>query len=174
MQNLFLYKMIILYMLDRAGDYPLTNTQISGFILDQGYTTIFNIHESLSELIASDFITVSTLRDTQQYTISDQGREVLTYGEKRLPARIRKEVGEYLKKEKINLKNAAEVFANYYPNDQKEFTVECCIREQKEDILNLKFNVPTKGMAVSICDAWPEKSSEIYTYLMNHLVGNKK
>ena len=32
-QNLMLYKLIILYMLDRIDEYSLTNTQITNFIL---------------------------------------------------------------------------------------------------------------------------------------------
>ena len=32
-----LYKLIILYMLDKV-DFPLTNSQISEFVLDKGYT----------------------------------------------------------------------------------------------------------------------------------------
>ena len=33
-----LYKLIILYMLKKV-DFPLTNSQISEFVLDEGYTT---------------------------------------------------------------------------------------------------------------------------------------
>ena len=33
-----LYKLIILYMLDKV-DFPLTNSQISEFVLDKGYTS---------------------------------------------------------------------------------------------------------------------------------------
>ena len=35
-----LYKLIILYILNRV-DFPLTNAQISEFILEEGYTTYF-------------------------------------------------------------------------------------------------------------------------------------
>ena len=37
-----LYKLIILYMLERAK-LPLTNAQISDFILENDYTNYFNI-----------------------------------------------------------------------------------------------------------------------------------
>ena len=33
-----LYKLIVLYMMNKV-DFPLTNAQISEFILDEGYTT---------------------------------------------------------------------------------------------------------------------------------------
>ena len=45
---LTLYKLIILYMLDRV-DFPLTNSQISEFILDKGYTDYFKLQQAISE-----------------------------------------------------------------------------------------------------------------------------
>ena len=50
-----LYKLIILYMLNQV-DFPLTNSQISEFILDKGYTTYFKLQQALSELLESGFI----------------------------------------------------------------------------------------------------------------------
>ena len=49
-----LYKLIILCMLDQV-DFPLTNSQISEFILDEGYTTYFKLQQALSELLSSGF-----------------------------------------------------------------------------------------------------------------------
>ena len=37
-----LYKLIVLYMLKKI-DFSLTNSQISSFILEQGYTTYFTL-----------------------------------------------------------------------------------------------------------------------------------
>ena len=37
-----LYKLIILYMLNKV-DFPLTTSQISEFILDEGYTSYFKL-----------------------------------------------------------------------------------------------------------------------------------
>lgn len=37
--TLMLYKLMVLYMLNKV-DFPLTNSQISEFILDKGYTII--------------------------------------------------------------------------------------------------------------------------------------
>ena len=38
--SLTLYKLIVLYLLKKVN-FPLTNAQISEFILEQGYTTYF-------------------------------------------------------------------------------------------------------------------------------------
>ncbi len=172
MDSLFLYKIIILYMLDRIDEYTLTNTQLTNFILDNGYTTTFNIHEALSELIDSGFISVSTIRDTRHYKITNLGEEALFYFENRLPKPIKDDILRYFKEERINLKNESEIYADYYMNDNQEYTVECIIKERKDVLLDLKFNVPTHEMAVSISNSWRAKSTDVYSYLMKELVSN--
>ena len=169
MDDLFLYKIIILYMLDRIDEYTLTNTQLANFIQGHGYTNNFNMHESLSGMIETGFISVTTIRDTQHYKITDLGEEALLYFENRLPDAIKQDILDYFKKERINLRKESEIYADYYQNDNQEFTVECVIKERKDTLMNLKFNVPTKGLAVSICDNWRAKSTDVYNYLMNEL-----
>ena len=102
-QDLMLYKLIILYMLDRIDEYSLTNSQITNFILDRNYTGLFNIHESISELIDKNFISVSTIRNTQHYQITNLGEEALLYFENKIPNVIKQEIRDYFKKEKVNL-----------------------------------------------------------------------
>ena len=50
--SMVLYKLIILYMLDRV-DFPLTNSQISEFVLTKKYTNYFTLQESINDLIDS-------------------------------------------------------------------------------------------------------------------------
>ena len=75
---LTLYKLIILYMLDRV-DFPLTNSQISEFILDKGYTDYFKLQQAISELTQAEFIHVKTIRNSSHYMITDAGEETLSY-----------------------------------------------------------------------------------------------
>ncbi len=168
-QNLMLYKLIILYMLDRTDEYTITNKQITDFIMDKGYTTMFNIHESLSELIDKNFISVSTIRHTQHYQITNQGEEALLYFENRISNTIKQEIREYFKKEKINLKNESEIYADFTMNDHGEYTVECAIKEKRENLIDIKINVPTKELARLICDNWRTKSTDVYQTLINEL-----
>ena len=73
-----LYKLIILYMLERAK-LPLTNAQISDFILENDYTNYFNIQSAITELEQNRFITIETIRNSSHIHITDEGREVLGY-----------------------------------------------------------------------------------------------
>lgn len=168
MEGLLLYKLIILFMLDRT-DYTMTNSMISDFIVGKEYTNVFNLHESLSELIDSDFISTDTIRDTIHYKITNSGEEALSYFENRLPYAIKQDILEYLKAEKINVKNESEIYADYYYNDANWYTVKCIIKDRRETLIDLKFDVPAKSQAECICNNWRAKSSSIYEYLINQL-----
>lgn len=168
MEGLLLYKLIILFMLDRT-DYTMTNSFISDFVIGKGYTSLFNLHEALSELIDNNFISTDTIRDTIHYKITNTGEEALSYFENRLPYSIKQDILEYLKAEKINFKHESEIYANYYYNDSNWYTVQCIIKDRKETLMDLKFDVPTKTQAETICNNWRSKSSGIYEYLVNQL-----
>ena len=55
-----LYKLIILYMLQNVN-FPLSNTQISDFILEKEYTNYFHLQEALSELQDTKLIEIGKL-----------------------------------------------------------------------------------------------------------------
>ena len=156
-------------MLDRIDENILSYDQLSDFILKQGYTTLFNILEVLGELVDKGFISVSTIRDVKHYKITDLGEEALFYFENRLPNSIKQDILTFFKEEKINLKNQSEIKADYYFNENQEYTVECKIKERKDTLVNLKLSVPTKGIAIAICDNWEKKSMDVYSFLVNEL-----
>ena len=49
------YKLMILYLL-YSVNYPLTNTQLSGFFLDNEYTTYFTLQECIPDLTEASLI----------------------------------------------------------------------------------------------------------------------
>ena len=51
-----LYKLIVLYMLEKV-DFPLTNGQISEFILEKGYTSYFTLQQPLP-FLSSEAVSV--------------------------------------------------------------------------------------------------------------------
>ena len=73
-----LYKLIILYMLDKV-DFPLTNSQISEFILNEGYTTYFKLQQALSELLDSGFIREESTHTRTFYHLTEEGEETIHY-----------------------------------------------------------------------------------------------
>ena len=88
METLTLYKLILLYILNKT-EFPLTNSQLSEFILDKGYTTYFRIQQALSELLEANFISAEHIRNSSYYSITPSGRETLEFfGDKVSPGTV--------------------------------------------------------------------------------------
>ncbi len=166
--GLFLYKLIILYMLDRV-DFPLTNAQLSQFIINRGYTDYFNLQEAINQLLNDEFISSTIIRNTSHYQSTPAGREALAFFENKLSEGIKQDIMNFFSEEKINLKNEMEILADYFLTSKGEYTVICTINDRGDTVLELKMNVISKDQAIAICDAWPEKSTATYQYLLKNL-----
>ena len=71
---LTLYKLIILYMLNRVN-FPLTQAQISGFILDKDYTNYLTLQQVLSELMEAGLVSAHTTRNRTQLNATVAGKK---------------------------------------------------------------------------------------------------
>lgn len=111
--TLTLYKLIVLFMLDKV-DFPLTNAQISNFILEKGYTNYFNIQQSISALHDNDFITTETIQNSSYLGITDAGREVLGYCLSDISSTIQQEIMDYLQEHRYQLRDEVSVVSDYY------------------------------------------------------------
>ena len=67
------YKLIILYML-RNSSSPITNSEISEFILDREYTNYFHLQQALSELEETELIEKRTISNTSYYYLTEDGK----------------------------------------------------------------------------------------------------
>ncbi|WP_230397597.1 DUF4364 family protein [Novisyntrophococcus fermenticellae] len=163
-----LYKLIILYMLDKVS-FPLTNNQISEFILDAGYTNYFSFQQAINELSDSNLVTTETIRNTTYYHMTEEGRETLDFFGKEISEDIRLEINTYLKKNKYELQSEASTLADYYKTTSQEYEVHCQVKERTGKLIEVVLTVPTENMARTICNNWPEKNQEIYSYIMQIL-----
>lgn len=164
-----LYKLIILYMLNKVS-FPLTNTQISEFILDAGYTNYFNLQHAISEMSDSNLVTTETIRNTTYYRMTEEGQETLDFFGKEISEDIRSEIDAYLKTNAYELRNEASTLADYYKTTSQEYEAHCQVKERTGKLIEIVLTVPTEDAAKSICNNWPEKSREIYAYLMQVLL----
>ena len=168
-EPLTLYKLIILYMLEKV-DFPLTNAQISGFVLDKGYTTYFKLQETLSELADSDLLKVETTHNRTLYHLTEYGAETLHFFSNKISPAIRKDIDDFLKEKKYDLKEEVSVKADYYLNTNREFEVRCQIVENGFSLIDLKLTVPTEKEAETIARSWSLKNQEIYASLLAELL----
>ena len=131
-----LYKLIVLYMLERV-DFPLTTSQISDFILDKGYTSYFKLQEILSELTESDLLKVETTHNRTLYHLTENGEETIHFFSNKISPAIRQEIDDFLKEKRYDLKEEVSVKSDYYLNTNHEFEVRCQIVENGYSLIDL-------------------------------------
>lgn len=171
-EPLTLYKLIVLYMLEKVN-FPLTNGQISAFILDQGYTTYFTLQQAINELLEAELIDVETVRNSSQYRITESGQGTLDYFQNKIPSAIRKDIDVYLRDNQLQLRNEVAVTADYYKNTNGEYSVHCVVKERKGELINLTITVPDRRQASAMCDHWEQKCQKIYQTIMEELQQSK-
>ena len=168
-ESLTLYKLIVLYMLEKV-DFPLTNAQISGFILDKGYTTYFHLQQALSELTESELIRCETIRNSSYFSITKSGEQTLEYFGKEIPKEIKGEIAEFFKNNAMEIKEELSTFANYYKGEKEGYQVRCSAKEKEVPLIELTMTVPTKAAAEAVCASWQTKNKAVYEKLLDMLM----
>ena len=164
-----LYKLIILYMLDKL-DFPLTNGQISEFILDEGYTNYFTLQQAISEMVESGFIEEETTHNRTLYHLTAEGAETIQFFKNNISPAIQNDINTFLAEKRYDLKNTVSVKADYYPTKNKDYAVRCQIFENGASLIDLTLTVPTEDEAVTVANNWTQKNQDIYAQIMANLL----
>lgn len=164
-----LYKLIVLYMLNKVN-FPLTNAQISDFILEREYTTYFTLQSVLADLEESQMIHIETIRNCSYYSITDTGTEALKYFHNRISPSIRDEIDQYMSENRIRMRDEVSVLADYYKNTDGDFSVRCQIKEKDSRPIDLTFSVPYEDQARTACSNWRDHCQSIYEFIMKELL----
>lgn len=164
-----LYKLIILYMLNRVT-FPLSNAQLSEFILEKEYTDYFTLQQAIFELNDSNLIRLETKRNTTLCHLTEEGRTTLIYFEKKISSAIREDIETFLSEHKYQLRNEHSTPADYYRTPNSEFAAHCRVLERDSTLIDLTLTVPTEEQAKAICNHWRDKSQEIYATLIQTLL----
>ncbi len=166
---LTLYKLIILYMLNKVT-FPLSNSQISEFVLGAEYTDYFHLQQALNDLRDSGLVTTQRVRNTTNYHMTEKGLDTLEFFKGEISNDIKADIDTYLKANAYELRNESSTQADYYKTTSHEFEVHCTVTEQTEKLIEVVLTVPTKEAAEDICDNWSGKSQEVYAFLMKTLM----
>lgn len=164
-----IYKLTILYMLNKAG-FPLSNTQISNFFLDQEYTDYFRVQEVLGDLVDTELIQARSTHSNTQYSITAAGKETLGFFKDKITEGIEKDVLKFFAENKVALRQENAMVANYYKTTGSDYAVRCQILSDEKPVLDLTLSVRTKEQAEAICGNWKKQNEDVYAYLMDILL----
>ena len=164
-----IYKLTILYMLDKAG-FPLSNTQISNFFLEQEYTDYFRVQEVIGNLVDADLIRAESTHSNTQYTLTSAGKETLNFFSDKITEGIRQDVLRFFEENKMELRQETSVVADYYKTTAQNYAVRCQVRSDNKSLIDLTLSVKTKEQAEAICNNWKKQHEEVYMELLDQLL----
>lgn len=164
-----MYRIMILYMLNKL-EYPLTNTQITNFILEKDYTNYFTVQQTLSGLLSSELITAESTHNNTRYRITEEGRETLRFFSDKISPGIKKDISDYFEEHHFELKEETSSYADFYKASGSGYQVRCQIRNLEETVLDLTLHVSTREQAQAVCDNWQKQKDEVFALLMDNLL----
>ncbi len=163
-----LYKLIILYMLNRVS-FPLTKSQVGDFVLEKEYTNFLTLQQVISELIDTNLITATSMRNRTHLTITEEGKETLNFFGNRISDAIKKDIDAFFSEHEYALRNEVSVLANYYKSTSGEYEAHLIAKDRGITLVDITLSVPVEEVASSICDNWQKKNQDIYKYLIEQL-----
>lgn len=166
---LTLYKLIVLYMLDRVT-FPLTNAQVSDYILKKEYTNYLTLQRVINELNDARMISSETIHNRTHLSITAEGRETLLFFQNRINYKIKRDIDNYFLENEYVLRNEVSVLGDYYYRAKTgEYEAHLVAKDNNINLVDIRLSVPTEELAESICDKWQHRNQEIYQYLVGQL-----
>lgn len=165
---LTLYKLIVLYMLNRVS-FPMTTAQVSDFILGHEYTNFLTLQQVINELTDANMISSETIRNRTHLAITDEGRDTLHFFQNRISVGIKQEIDTYFRENEFSLRNEVSVLGDYYKSTSGEYDAHLVAKDRGIRVVDITLSVPDETTAAAICDNWQKKNQDIYQYLIQQL-----
>lgn len=166
---LTLTKLIILYMLDKAGN-PMLKTQVFGFIMEKDYTNYFTLMQACTELCEAKFIETRIIMNGPHLAILEDGENTLKSFSDRISTAIKEDISEFFKVNKLETKSSLNINTNYYRVSRSEYIAELSLKEEESELLMLKISMPTEESVRAMCENFEGKSEELYNLIVDKLL----
>ncbi|MBQ4473185.1 MAG: DUF4364 family protein [Lachnospiraceae bacterium] len=164
-----LYKLIICRMLSLVN-FPLSNAQISDYLLDRGYADYFDIQQSLNEMAEEALLTAETRPGTTTYELTELGRESLGYFGRRIPDVIEKDLEEYLRSNRYELRETSSVRTDYSQDPEGGYLAALSLYERGRLLCKLQMHADTEDEAARMADRFRKRHRELYETLYRELL----
>ena len=148
---LAIYKLIILYLLDKA-DGEIAMDRLSSFLLEKGYVNFVSLMQTYAEIEKSGLVRSRNSGDRCFYRME-----------------ITKQADDFLRSEGTVLRSEQSVRADCIPAENGMYNVILKVMERTDSVMEIRLQVPDKGLAEEICRRWPEKNEKIYNSLIENL-----
>ncbi len=167
------HKLLILYTLNSAK-LNLTRDQFSNVILECVYMNYFELQLYIDELVKAEFVRLEILNNKEFISITENGIQVLGMFMNRLKERKRTIIERYLKENINYLIKETTITHEISEGPKGSYLVNLKALENKDEILSINMNFPTKETAERAVANWKERSFDIYEMLYKELIKETK
>lgn len=164
-----LYKLVILYFLDTA-DFPITNAQLSDYLLNHEFQDYFTIQTALSCLEEDHMIIKDSKLRRSFMKITPEGQKILFLLREELSEMLRKDIQDYISANHYKLHTENSCSYNIAKNEDGSYNAILSLTEHNSTLLSLSIQVPSEEAALSFCEQWVEKNNELYELILKTLI----
>lgn len=161
-------KILILYTLEHSK-INLTKAQFSNVILECIYINYFELQQYIEELIKTDLVELDIFNEKEVLAISSKGQSVLEMFKDRIQHHKKKIIDRYLVENINQLIKETTIAHDLSEGPQGTYQVTLKAFENKEELIKLEMNFPTKDTAQSAIQNWKNKSTKVYEILYKEL-----
>jgi hypothetical protein len=167
-------KLLVLLILEKLEMPVNEDLLLQMCSIDNGWIPYLYCKQVLNEIIQSGLAAKIDSQGGRPPLISltSDGRVCLAHFYNDIPLSRQDEVTEFIKKQRMNYRKKQEFVADSFRNNDGSYTVTLKILEIAQTIVDIKLVVPTRAIALSITNSWPDKAPETYRMIYEHLIEN--
>jgi len=166
-------KLILLYLVKKM-DVPLSQSEITQFVLERRYMDYFTIQQYLAELVDARLLDRSQETESICYTITEEGDTTLSYFIHYISDGVKNEVARFVQENGKRIRTEYSVTATYFPELNNEYLVKCAVYDVNgQSLMELSLTVPTREQAQRIVRNWKTNVNELYITVLYSLLGQK-
>ncbi|MCT4594164.1 MAG: DUF4364 family protein [Anaeromicrobium sp.] len=163
------HKLVLLYVLD-SFSVPLTNTQLTEFVMENDYMNYFMFQQFLSDLVKIGMIEHTQSENTFFYLITEKGKKTLDYFKERLGESLINKLNKDISKRRHLWLKETQISADYIKKNDKEYIVDLKVVENDITLIDLKISVASNKQAKQICEKWKSDASNLYGSIINLII----
>lgn len=162
-------KLIILTVINDFN-IPVSNAMIVDTVLTHSFAEYFDIQHYLYELTDAEMVTYYVENDVRYYSLTAKGRDAVEFFAKKIPRTVRERLFETAKVKSKELLDSQSITAEYYPENDMEYTVVMKIVERGYDMFNLRMSVGSEQLAKTMCARFQKNAEDIYSSVFGLLI----
>lgn len=160
------YKIILLHILNSFGT-PVTESQLTHFILEKDIMNYFIFKQHLSELVHSQMTELHSAEKMSYYLLTSKGKRTLEMFKKLITEELREFLDKEIKTKKKQYNRDNEIITNYIKIGEYEYITYLMVIEKGSPLMDLRIIVGSAEQAEKICKNWRDNAVDAFKQILD-------